>query len=141
MFIYRLNFILVLFFLLTGCDFSSKTDAQILKHAICAPNTMCNVPNGIKIWLSSPKLSPETPFSIFVDLPTHLKITQSKLEGITMYMGFIPQQFEKKKGVWQSDTMVGICSEKNMLWKLEIILKNEITGAVETVNYFFYVNY
>jgi len=58
-----------------------------------------------------------------------------------MYMGFIPQQFVKQGDLWKSETMVGICSENNMLWNLELTVINTTTSKEDTLNYNFYVTY
>ncbi|MEI8669512.1 hypothetical protein P4S65_15375 [Pseudoalteromonas sp. B131b] len=56
-------------------------------------------------------------------------------------MGYIPQQFIKKGELWQSNTMVGICSEKNMLWRLELTILNQTSSVEQVLNYNFYVTY
>ncbi|MEL0642069.1 hypothetical protein V6260_15760 [Pseudoalteromonas aliena] len=141
MLIYRLSLFTVVFFLLTACDFSNNTDEKFLKNAQCEANLPCTFSNDVKVWLSEETLSPETPFTIFSDLPANIQIEDAKLKGITMYMGYIPQLFKKNNNVWQSNTMVGICSEKNMLWNLELIVKNTTTSQIDTLNYYFYVTY
>jgi len=128
MLIYRLSLFTAVFFLLTACDFSKNTDEKFLKNATCTANLPCTFSNDVKVWLSEKTLSPETPFTIFSDLPT-------------MYMGYIPQQFKKHNDLWQSNTMVGICSEQNMLWNLELTVKDNTTSLIQTLNYSFYVTY
>ncbi|MCQ8887943.1 hypothetical protein [Pseudoalteromonas carrageenovora] len=141
MLIYRLSLFTALIFLLTACDFSKNSDVKLLKNAKCEANLPCTFSNGVKVWLSEKNLSPETPFTIFSDLPANIQIEDAKLKGITMYMGYIPQFFKKHNDLWQSNTMVGICSEKNMLWDLELIVKNTTTSQIDTLNYYFYVTY
>ena len=141
MLIYRLSLFTTVFFLLTACDFSKNTDEKFLKNATCTANLPCTFSNDVKVWLSEKTLSPETPFTIFSDLPTNITIEDAKLKGITMYMGYIPQQFKKRNGLWQSNTMVGICSEQNMLWNLELTVKDNTTSLIQTLNYSFYVTY
>ncbi|KAA1152937.1 hypothetical protein [Pseudoalteromonas fuliginea] len=141
MLIYRLPIFFVAFFLLIACDFSEKNEAQLLKTTQCDANLPCTFPSGVKVWLSNSTLSPETPFTIFSELPNGLHITDAKLKGVTMYMGYIPQQFIKKGELWQSNTMVGICSEKNMLWRLELTILNQTSLVEQILNYNFYVTY
>ena len=64
----------------------------------------------------------------------------AKLEGITMYMGFIPVFFEASDGLLVAQTMVGICAERNMTWKLALAVKNQQEQA-EQVFYYFNVTY
>ena len=137
----QLCYVFLLLLLLTACDFDNQKDASIHKNSNCEPNQECTFPNKVKVWLSNQSLSPETPFTIFSKLPNNTKISQAKLKGITMYMGFIPQQFVQQGDLWQSETMVGICSENNMLWTLELTVINTITSTEDTLNYYFYVTY
>ncbi|MBW4966774.1 hypothetical protein KZZ04_10395 [Pseudoalteromonas sp. CR1] len=134
-------FVFLLLLLLTACDSGEHKNATVLKNSNCEPNLECIYPNNVKVWLSHQSLSPETPFTIFSKLPDDIKITQAKLKGITMYMGFIPQQFVKQGDLWKSETMVGICSENNMLWNLELTVINTTTSKEDTLNYNFYVTY
>ncbi|ENN97740.1 MULTISPECIES: hypothetical protein [Pseudoalteromonas] len=141
MHIYRLSLFLMLFFVLTGCDNANLKDQKALLKTNCDTNQRCIYNTGVKVWLSDKNITPETPFSIYLDLPAHLKIDNAKLESITMYMGFIPQKFTKEATIYKSDTMVGICSEKNMLWQLMLNLSNVQTGDQITHFYNFYVTY
>ena len=141
MHIYRLSLFLMLFFVLTGCDNANQKDQKALLKTNCDTNQSCIYNTGVKVWLSDKNITPETPFNIYLDLPAHLKIDNAKLESITMYMGFIPQKFTKEATIYKSDTMVGICSEKNMLWQLVLNLSNVQTGEKITHFYNFYVTY
>lgn len=141
MHIYRLSLFLMLFFVLTGCDNANLKDQKALLKTNCDTNQRCIYNTGVKVWLSDKNITPETPFNIYLDLPAHLKIDNAKLESITMYMGFIPQKFTKEATIYKSDTMVGICSEKNMLWQLMLNLSNVQTGDQITHFYNFYVTY
>ena len=141
MFIYRLSLFVMLIFILTACDFYKNDETQLLKNTQCKPNLPCTFSSGVKVWLSNQTLSPETPFTIFSDLPKGLHISDAKLKGITMYMGYIPQQFKKQGHIWQSDTMVGICSENNMLWNLELTVIDEVSKFEQVHSYYFYVTY
>lgn len=146
MYIYRVCLLSFLLFLL-GCDFSGPTSTSTSTPKVnqsqteCKNNNPCIFPNQVKVWLSEETLSPETPFSIYTQLPTGVTITAAKLEGVTMYMGYIPVQFKNQGSVWVANTMVGICSEKNMVWKLILTTVDTNTGISENVEYFFNVTY
>ncbi len=58
-----------------------------------------------------------------------------------MYMGYIPLQFTEQGNIWLADTMVGICSEQNMVWKLVLTTSNKNTGISSNVDYYFNVTY
>jgi len=141
MHIYRLPLFLMLIFILTGCDNANSNDQKALLKTDCETNQHCIYDTGVKVWLSDKNISPETPFSIYLDLPAHLKLDTAKIESITMYMGFIPQKFTEQGSIYKSETMVGICSEKNMLWQLVLNLSNLQTGEPITHFYNFYVTY
>ena len=144
MYIYRVCLLSFLLFLL-GCDFSGSTSTSTAKvsqsQTECKNNTPCIFANQIKVWLSEETLSPETPFSIYAKLPAGVTITAAKLEGVTMYMGYIPVQFTKHSNIWLANTMVGICSEQNMVWKLVLTTVDTKTATSENVEYFFNVTY
>lgn len=142
MYIYRVCLLSFLLFLL-GCDFSGSTTIPKVTQpqTECENNKPCHFENQIKVWLSETTLSPETPFSIYTQLPDGFKIMTAKLEGVTMYMGYIPVQFTKQGNIWLADTMVGICSEQNMVWKLVLTAVNESTSVNQTVEYYFNVTY
>ncbi|XQF93587.1 hypothetical protein ACOBV9_07330 [Pseudoalteromonas espejiana] len=141
MHIYRFTLFLMLIFVLTGCDNANQINQTALQKSNCDANQACVYSSGVKVWLSNESISPESPFSINLDLPEHLRIQSAKLESITMYMGFIPQKFTKHESIYKSETMVGICSEKNMLWQLVLNLTNTQTGEPITHFYNFYVTY
>ncbi len=101
---------------LAACDSQSKDKGST--STSCQNNSHCNYPNNVEVWLSNPDISPETPFTINLKLPKEAKNLSAKLEGVTMYMGFIPLQFKQTGQVWVADTMVGACSEPVMTWKM-----------------------
>ena len=125
--------------LLAACDSQSIEEGGT--STSCENNSHCYYPNNAEVWLSNPAVSPELPFAINLKLPKDAKNLSAKLEGVTMYMGFIPQKFTKEATIYKSDTMVGICSEKNMLWQLVLNLSNVQTGEQITHFYNFYVTY
>lgn len=135
-------FLAILLFL-AGCDnYTLNTQAQNTSTATqCENNLPCLYSNGIKVWLSDTQLSPETPFTIHAIIPEDLTIHNAKLEGVTMYMGYIPQQFKKQDGHWQSKTMVGVCAEKTMLWKLVLVTQHTHTSVKNTQYYYFNTTY
>lgn len=142
MYIYRVCLLSFLLFLL-GCDFSGSTSTPKVTQSQteCENNKPCVYANQVKIWLSDETLSPETPFSIYTQLPANLTPTKAKLEGVSMYMGYIPVQFERQGNTWVANTMVGICAEKNMVWKLVLTTTDKSTSISQHVEYYFNVTY
>ena len=134
-----------LFFLLsivsvTACKSQNVSIEEQLTPASCQPNEPCIYKNKINVWLSEPQLTPETPFDINLSLPANRKIQKARLEGVTMYMGYIPINFDLVGDIYRASTMVGICSEKNMKWKMLLQLQDP-KGNVQHITYFFVVRY
>lgn len=126
--------------LLSGCNPQYTSIEEQTASASCNNNQPCRYDNGIKVWLSDPTIAPESPFSVHVSLPENLQIEQAKLVGVTMYMGFIPLQFKSFQDHYMANTMVGICSEREMTWKLELNVINS-QGDSKILLYFFDVIY
>lgn len=130
-------FILVL---LSACEPQNTSIQEQPLSASCNNNQPCRYESGVKVWLSEPTLSPEEEFSIHVSLPDNLQIEQSKLVGVTMYMGYIPLNFEPFQDHFIAHTMVGICSERKMTWQLSLNTVDD-DGSNQTLSYFFDVVY
>jgi len=53
------------------------------------------------------------------------------IEGVNMYMGKIPVVQEKKKeGQWEGWTMLGACSEPDMVWDMVITFEDSTTSRI-----------
>ncbi|MFU2508547.1 hypothetical protein [Pseudoalteromonas sp. ASV78] len=126
--------------LLVACDPQTISIEEQRPAASCQPNQLCQYNNQVKIWLAEQKTTPETPFEIYLSLPNGVSVQSAKLEGVTMYMGFIPVLFAPRDDMLVAQTMVGICSERNMTWKLVLELNNQ-QGHAEHVLYYFDVTY
>lgn len=142
MHVYRAS-LCILLLLLLGCDFSGSEPAAKISRpgSGCENNRHCTFANNIEVWLSETSLSPETPFTIYTKLPHNLIITEAKLAGVSMYMGYIPLQFRREDDVWLANTMVGVCAQKNMVWKLVLTTGDKSTSANQTIEYYFNVTY
>lgn len=128
-------FLVFLFSLfLAACDSQSIDKGSI--STSCENNSHCNYPNNAEVWLSNPDISPETPFAINLKLPKDAKNLSAKLEGVTMYMGFIPLQFKRSGLVWVADAMVGACSEPVMTWKMTLTYTT-VDNQPQTLFYYF----
>ena len=131
----RTSFLPVFLFsvFLAACDSQSIEEGST--STSCENNSHCYYPNNAEVWLSNPDVSPELPFAINLKLPKGAKNLSAKLEGVTMYMGFIPLQFKQKGQVWVADTMVGSCSEPVMTWKMMLTYT---TGDNQPQTLFYY---
>lgn len=125
---------------LTACNPQQLSIEEQPTAASCEPNEPCEYNNKARIWLPDPSLTPETAFDINLSLPKNIKIQNAKLEGVTMYMGYIPVSFEVVDTIYQAHTMVGVCSEKNMKWKL-LVQVQDSQGQIQHLTYYFFVRY
>lgn len=125
---------------LIACSPHKESIEQQEGVASCEPNMPCTFNKGIKVWLPDTDLTPETPFNINLSVANNEKIISARLEGVTMYMGYIPVAFSSLGNIYQAQTMVGICSEKNMKWKLQLNLEDK-HGNPQTLSYYFIVTY
>ncbi|NMM41785.1 hypothetical protein [Pseudoalteromonas arctica] len=126
--------------MLMACDPQPLSIEEQTQGASCRPNQLCEYDNQVKIWLTEQQITPETPFEIHLSLPSTLLVHSAKLEGITMYMGYIPVMFEPRDDILVAQSMVGICSERNMTWKLTLEVKNQ-QGQIKHVYYYFDATY
>lgn len=77
---------------------------------------------------SEPELALQlTPGNAPVETPLQLQLSaenvasiSGELTGISMYMGRIPLKFSQHQEVWQTEFLLGACSDPNMLWQLEL---------------------
>lgn len=77
---------------------------------------------------SDPELALQlTPGNAPVETPLQLQLSaenvasiSGELIGISMYMGRIPLKFSQQQEVWQTEFLLGACSDPNMLWQLEL---------------------
>ncbi|SFT85814.1 MULTISPECIES: hypothetical protein [Pseudoalteromonas] len=128
------SYILFLSVFIVACDRQSIDEPQT--SATCEKNTHCQFANGVEIWLPNSVISPETPFSINLKLPPNAYNVSAKLEGVTMYMGYIPLQFTQKGSYWSAQTMVGVCSEPVMTWKMTVVF-TDAQNRQQSVFYYF----
>lgn len=117
-----------------ACDYQSIEEGGA--STSCENNSRCQFNNNVEVWLSNSKVSPETPFTINLKLPDDAKNPSAKLEGVSMYMGFIPVQFTNTEQIWTANTMVGACSEPVMTWKM-IVTYQDASNKTHTLFYYF----
>ena len=68
--------------------------------------------------LQADRLQPESPFQLALTFSDPaVKVTRSRLEGESMYMGSLPALIsESTPGHWQGQALVGACTERSMVW-------------------------
>ena len=105
-------------------------------------HTKCTVQQGNLLavgQLSTDKLQPESEFTLSVSFSDpNVKMLKSRLEGHSMYMGTLPALLkEVAPGEWQGQTLVGACSERQMIWAW--VLDVEQQGETHQFKFFFEV--
>lgn len=75
--------------------------------------------------ISSAQVKPESEFEIIFAPSEQVEITEAHIVGASMYMGKIPLFFKKtQNGSHKAVGMVGVCSEKEMKWQIQIFYKD-----------------
>ncbi|WP_298722614.1 hypothetical protein [uncultured Oceanisphaera sp.] len=89
--------------------------------------------------LQADQLQPEAPFQLEVTLSDpNVKVTRSRLEGESMYMGTLPALVsESTPGHWQGQALVGACTERSMVWAW--VLDVEQNGESRQLKFLFEV--
>lgn len=65
----------------------------------------------------------ETPLLLSMQSAEPISAISGELQGISMYMGRIPLQWQQVEGGWQSTFLLGACSDPNMRWRLALLLE------------------
>lgn len=89
----------------------------------CSQNLFCEQVGEIMLWIDGDHIAEETPFNVYLKMPTENRITlnTSIIEGVSMNMGYIPLFFKPiVKGVYKAEGMIGICETDSMLWQIRI---------------------
>jgi hypothetical protein len=110
------------FWLRTYLDDSEGTASEKENAEFCdISHDKCRVQRG-DLWaearLQADRLQPESPFQLALTFSDPaVKVTRSRLEGETMYMGTLPALIsESAPGHWQGQALVGACTERSMVW-------------------------
>jgi len=91
--------------------------------------------------LQADRLQPESPFQLALTFSDPaVKVTRSRLEGETMYMGTLPALLsESSPGHWQGQALVGACTEHSMVWAW--VLDIEHNGEPQQLKFLFEVEH
>lgn len=99
---------------------SHKTPTPAIGHGECNLNVSASCA------LAEDVLLEVSPWPIEVEQLHTLTITaqaqpEAKVEGMNMFMGYIPLVFEPKgASVWQADLILGACAEPDMQWLMSL---------------------
>ncbi|WP_417614412.1 hypothetical protein [Oceanisphaera sp.] len=113
------------------------------KEAFCdIGHSPCREQQG-NVWaeahLTADKLQPESPFQLSLTLSDpDAKVTGSRLEGHSMYMGTLPALItQDAAGHWQGQALVGSCTERSMVWGWVLDVEHE--GETQQFKFLFEV--
>lgn len=118
----RLIFSLIALCLLPACQpVEVSTPELTLTHQVLI--------GGHQLVYSPASLPVETPLTLHLTPDQPIVSAKGKIEGISNYMGQIPLSFsfDSNNQRWQSQFMLGACTEPQMRWRLTLELTT-ITG-------------
>lgn len=118
----RLIFSLIALCLLPACQpVEVSTPELTLTHQVLI--------GGHQLVYSPARLPVETPLTLQLTPDQPIVSAKGKIEGISNYMGQIPLSFsfDSNNQRWQSQFMLGACTEPQMRWRLTLELTT-ITG-------------
>ncbi len=131
------------FWLRTYIDEGEDTASEQNNAEFCdISHDKCRVQRG-DLWaearLQADRLQPESPFQLALTFSDPaVKVTRSRLEGETMYMGTLPALIsESAPGHWQGQALVGACTERSMVWAW--VLDIEHNGEPQQLKFLFEV--
>lgn len=61
----------------------------------------------------------EQPLLLVLDADDVVAVT-GEVIGVSMYMGRVPLQFSRQQNIWQSEFLLGACSDPDMQWQLQL---------------------
>ncbi|WNC66901.1 hypothetical protein RI845_10155 [Thalassotalea nanhaiensis] len=70
-------------------------------------------------------------FSLKSKLNQPMKIRAAWIEGKDMFMGKIPLFFEQNNGSYHANTLIGACTEEQMIWTM--LVEVQINDKIETL--------
>lgn len=85
--------------------------------------------NNVSVAISPAPIKVETELLIELNNSSLIQdVSNAYIEGVSMYMGKIPVLFElNNDNDWHATTMLGMCSEPNMQWRL--VLEVTLSGS------------
>lgn len=113
--------------LVPGCD---------LLQGTCVASVFLGT---LRLHFVGEKVIPEQDFQLELELPQGIVVESSRVEGESMYMGWIPVQWQQHaENQYQATTRVGACHTRNMVWAVRLVLRNA-SGQTQTHRFFFTV--
>ncbi|XQW83628.1 hypothetical protein ACOYR1_10740 [Thalassotalea piscium] len=127
----NLIFVIMCTFLvgIVSCSKDKKATVERIEPQCLASQSACQITTSfgkLSVLFDQKAIIPEQEFTLFVgnkSLEQGFNIT-GFIEGKSMYMGKIPLFFssEKVNGFKTAQTMLGSCTDKKMIWSLQLTL-------------------
>lgn len=129
--------IIVLSFLLTGCDKRDERLAHFVEPKCISSQSKCEVVKTnetFKVMFNAEPVITETEFTIFLNTNTADRVVKidAYMEGKEMFMGKIPLFFQavENSNNFAADTLLGSCSDEKMVWIIWFDVTIERTNKV-----------
>ncbi|MGX5914153.1 hypothetical protein ACR0ST_05415 [Aliidiomarina sp. Khilg15.8] len=87
-----------------------------------------------EFWLLSSDLQMpvERPLQLSLRSAERIEIKHSEIRGLSMYMGRIPVVWNRVSPIeWEARLQLGACTDPNMVWQLQMTLKNQNGSSYE----------
>jgi len=153
--------VFVLFLLtLISCSPATKKEPIAVAPQCLVSQSQCALETqlgNIEVLFNQNKVLTEVPFSIYLKFSNDesvkkYKISQVKsyMEGKEMFMGKIPVFFSvaEKQNTWVAETLLGSCSEEQMIWRLwlevkldELVSSKSEIGDKKSVQKTFFIDF
>ena len=121
---------LLLLSLISGCDRQLQPDRVVAERVV--------VLGDLQLKISPGHIPVETLLTMQLHSQQPLTQVSGELTGVSMYMGRIPLRFSRDAGtgVWQTNFMLGACSDPKMTWRLTLHLTNSQGQSEQRVTEF-----
>lgn len=100
------------FMVLTGCKPNTTAETLISEHS-------SNAKIFHKIDPDQPRVEQE--IHVVIQAPETITFTRGKIEGVNMYMGYMPVELKQINATtWQTTLYLGACAEPTMHWQVSL---------------------
>ena len=77
---------------------------------------------GVQLSLTPGAAPVEQPLQLVLNADDVIAVT-GEVIGVSMYMGRVPLQFSRQQNNWQSEFLLGACSDPDMQWQVQLELE------------------
>lgn len=108
-----------------------------ITQAVCSLNVFGE---QVSMGVEQAQIIPERDFKLSFTMKEGMRIIDAKIEGESMYMGWIPLQWQRvdNTSTYVAKSRVGACKTQNMVWAVQMTLANQ-QGIRQKVRFYFSV--